>query len=97
MKKDISILHAELGHPSKVIIFTTGRVINFYHTGLLHPCEDCALGKAKKGNVDKKAVDHSKVLEERLFFDISLLLTPTLGGKNHWLLVIEDGTDYVWN
>ena len=23
--------------------------------------------------------------------------TATVGGKKHWLLVIEDSTDYVWN
>ena len=44
--------------------------------------------------VNKKAVVHCKVWRERLFFNISSLLTPSLGGKKHWLLVIEDSTDF---
>ena len=62
--------------------------------GMFNSYEDCALGKAKKGTVHKKAVECSKILGERLFFDISSPLTPTVGGKKHWLLVMEDSSDY---
>ena len=34
---------------------------------------------------------------ERLFFDISSPSTPTFGGKHHWLLVINDCSDYCWS
>ena len=57
----------------------------------LHP------GKAKKGGVCKKAVACSKILGERLLFDISSPSTPTFVGKKHWLLVIEDSTDFTWS
>ena len=45
--------------------------------------------------MNKKTVEHSKILGERLFFDISSPLTPTLWSKKHWLLVIEESMDYV--
>ena len=32
-----------------------------------------------------------------LIFEISLPSTPTFGGKMHWLLAIEDNTDYAWS
>ena len=57
--------HAELGHPSKVITHVTGSTMCFHFTDIFYTCEDYALGKAKKGNVNKKAVEHSKILQER--------------------------------
>ena len=32
-----------------------------------------------------------------LFFNISSPLTPTFGCRKHWLLVIENNTDYAWS
>ena len=60
-------------------------------------CEDCALGKAKQRAVGKKAVPRSQVSGERLFFDISSPTTPTFGGKHHWLLVIDNCSNYCWS
>ena len=65
-------------------------------TNKFKPCDDCALGKWKKTGVSEKAVAHSKVWGERLFFDINSRLTPTFGGKKHWLLVVEASTDFAW-
>ena len=65
--------------------------------GTFNPCEDCSSGKAKESRVNKKAVEHFKILGETLFFDITSPSTSTFGGKKHWLLVIEDCTDYEWS
>ena len=96
-KKEIIILHAEPGHPSEVITDVTGRAIGLHLTGTFNSCEDCTLGKAKKESVSKKNMKQSKILGERLFFDISSPLSSTLGGKKHWLMVVEDSTNYAWN
>ena len=55
------------------------------------------MGKARQWAVSKKAVFCSQILGERLFFDITSLSTPTFGGKHHWLLVIDDHSDYSWS
>ena len=77
-----------------MITYATAKSIGIHLTGMFRQCEDCALGKATKGCISKKAVDCSKILGEKLFFDISSPLTPTFGGKKHWLLVIEDSSKY---
>ena len=59
--------------------------------------EDCTMGKAKQCAVSKKAVPCLKLLGERLFFDISSPSTPTFGSKWHWLLVIDDSSNYIWS
>ena len=66
-------------------------------TSTFKPCEDYALEKAKKRGVSNKAVACSKILGERLFFDISSPSTLTFGGKKHWPIVMEDSNDYAWS
>ena len=34
---------------------------------------------------------------EKVFFDSSSPSTPTVGGRKHWLLVMENSMDYVWS
>ena len=46
--------------------------------------------------VSKKVVASSKILGDRLFFDISSPSTPTFGGKKTWLLAMEDSNNYAW-
>ena len=48
-KKDISKLHAELGHTSEAITHATSNAIGIHVTGTSKPCEECTLGKSKKG------------------------------------------------
>ena len=96
LKNDINVLHAELDNPSEVITHATGRVMGLHFTGTLNPCEDCALGIAKKKVSAKKTVHCSKILGERLFGDISSPFTTTLGGKKHWLFIMEGSTNYAW-
>ena len=96
-KKNVNDLHVELGHPSETITHATAIAVSFQVTSTFKPSEHCTLEKAKKSEVSKKAVAHSKMLGERLFFDISFPSPPTFGGKKHWLLVIEDSSNYTWS
>ena len=93
-KKNINYLHVQLGHLSEVITQSTAKAFGIQVTCIFKLCEDCALGKAKQYAVSKKVVHCQQVLEERLFFDISSPSTPTFGGKHHWLLVINDCSNF---
>ena len=85
-----NVLHAELGHPLEVITSATGRAMGHHLTDTFKSCEDCALGKRKKSEVHKKAVERSNILTQRLFIDISSSLTPTYGARNigFWLYTL---------
>ena len=93
----MNVLHNELGDHLEVITQATSRVMGLHLTGAFNPCEGCALGKAKKGRVHIRDVEHSKILGERLIFDISSPSTFTFRGKKYWLLVIKDSTDNAWS
>ena len=96
-KKNVNNLHVKLGHQLETITWSTAKATGIQVTGMFKPCEDCALGKAKQCAVSKMAVPHSHILGERLFFDISSPSTPTFGGKRHWLLVINNCSNYCWS
>ena len=81
----------------KFITHATAEAVGIKATNTFKPCEDCTLGNAKKRGVSKKAADELKIWGERLFFDVSSPSTPTFGGKKHWLLVMEESSNYAWS
>ena len=97
IKQNINDLHVELSHPSEAIMRSTTKSLRIQVTGTFKPYEDCTLGKAKQQAASKKAVPHLQVFGERLFFDISSPSSLTFGGKCHWLLVIDDCSNYCWS
>ena len=80
-KKNINNLHVELGQPLEVITNATTKSMGIQLTISFKLCEGCAVERATKGRVCKKAIACSKILGERLFTDISSPSTPTFGGK----------------
>ena len=90
-------LHVELDHMPETITHATAKSMGIQVTCIFKPCEDHALGKSKKSRVSKKAVAWSKILWKRLFFNISSPWTPIFGGMFHWLLVMEDSSNYAWS
>ena len=95
-QKHISVLHAELGYALDEIFQATGRALELHFTGMFQPCEDCALGYARKGKVNKR-LQRTPKNGRKLFFDVISPLTLPFGGKKHWLLVIGDSTDFALN
>ncbi len=91
---DINEYHKALGHLSKAITFSTAHAEDISSKGNFNPCENCTLGKARQANVSKKAIPRSTNEGEWLFIDISSPSTKSMGGKQHWLLILRDCTDY---
>ena len=81
-KKNINVLHVELGHPLEVISHATAKSMIIQVTGTFKPCDDYTLGKTKKGRVCKNVVAHSKILDERLFLILVCLLLPPLESRS---------------
>ena len=47
--------------------------------------------------MNKGVNSKSEIPDKRIFIDISSPKTGILGGKHHWLLVVDDCTDMSWN
>ena len=95
--KDVNVLHQELGHPGEDMTRATGKHMGLTLMGTFAPCEDCGIAKAKQTKIKKGVSSKSKIPGERIFIDISSPKTGSLGGKHHWLLVVDDCTDMTWS
>ncbi len=95
--RDINEYHKALGHPTEAITCARDYAQGILLKKNFNPVEDCAIGKARRANVSKKAVPRSTNKGERLFIDINSPSTKSMGGEQHWLLVTDDYTDYCWS
>ena len=83
------------GHTGEYIMKTTGDYMGIKLTGKLDPCEACAQAKIRQANIPKKK--EPKVLSRpgyRLFIDISSFKHESMGGKRHWLIVVDEFSDW---
>ena len=94
---DINEYHRALGHPSEAIVRATAKQFGIRLAGQFKPCESCALSKAKAKKISKVPVKRASEPGGRLCIDISSPSTKSIGGKQHWLLVVDDCTDYAWS
>ena len=94
INKDINESFTELEYFLEEITEAMGKNMGLQLTNMFKTCEDCALGKAKKAGVSKTSAANSTINGERIFIDISSPPTVSTGGKRHWLLVMEDTTNY---
>ena len=86
-KKGINALHTELGHPLEDITQETGKAMDIHLIGMFKHYKACALEKAKSSIIKGKM----------LFLYISSPSTAIMGGKKHWLFVVEGSMDSAWS
>ena len=88
IENNINILHTKHDHPpSEVIKYATSGAMGIHLTGMFKPCDDCTLKKKEKGWVSKTDVEHSKILEEKLFLTSAPYQLPFLEVRSigQWL------------
>ena len=86
--------HQMSGHTGEYLMKTTADYIGIKLTGKLDPCETCAQGKIRQANIPKKKEPQvpSRV-GYRLYIDISSFKHESMGGKRHWLIVVDEFSD----
>ena len=63
--------------------------------GRLPPCEACAKAKIRQRNVKKKKLKKMPTKPGyRVFIDISSFKQTSRGGNRHWLIVVDEFSDY---
>jgi transposase InsO family protein len=90
---NVNELHEMLGHPYEAAVRKTAETLGLKTTGTFVKCENCALSKARRKNLNKEKVERAGKMGERLFMDISSIKTESFGSKKFWLLLVDDATD----
>ena len=94
--KSIPILkfHHITGHTGEHLLRPTAEYMGIKLTGKLEPCEMCAQAKITQANVPKKKEKQVPSRPGyRLFIDISSFKHESMGGKRHWLIVVDEFSD----
>ena len=94
--KSIPILkfHHITGHTGKHLLRPTAEYMGIKLTGKLEPCEMCAQAKITQANVPKKKEKQVPSRPGyRMFIDISSFKHESMGGKRHWLIVVDEFSD----
>ena len=87
-------LYQMTGHTGEHLLRTTAENMGIKLTGKLEPCEICAQAKIRQANVSKKKEKQVPSRPGyRLFIDISSFKHESMGGKRHWLIVVDEFSD----
>ena len=86
--------HQMTGHTGEHLLRTTAENICIKLTGKLEPCEICAQAKIRQANIPKKKEKQVPSRPGyRLFIDICSFKHESMGGKRHWLIVVDKFSD----
>ena len=86
--------HQITGHTGEHLLRTTADYMDIKLTGKLEPCKTCAQAKIRQANVPKKKEKQVPSRPGyRLFMDISSFKHESMGGKRHWLIVVDKFSD----
>ena len=91
----ISKFHQITGHTGEQLLKPTANYMKLKLLGRLPPCEICAKAKIRQRNVPKKKVKKMPTRPGyRVFIDISSFKQVNRGGNRHWLIVVDEFSDY---
>ena len=86
--------HQITGHTREHLLRPTAEYMGIKLTGKLEPCEMCAQAKITQANVPKKKEKQVPSRPGyRMFIDISSFKHESMGGKRHWLIVVDEFSD----
>ena len=86
--------HQITGHSGAHLLRPTAEYMGVKLTGQLEPCEMCAQAKITQANVPKKKEKQVPSRPGyRMFIDISSFKHERMGGKRHWLIVVDEFSD----
>ena len=86
--------HRVTGHAGHHLVDTTAKYYKVDLTGKVNNCLSCSVEKIRQKNIPKKNEDKSKNPGERMYLDISSMRKPSMGGRQHWVMLVDEATKY---
>ena len=92
----MSKFHQITGHTGEHLLKPTANYMKLKLIGRLPPCKICAKAKIRQRNIPKKKMKKLPTRPGyRVFIDISSFKHVSRGGNRHWLIVVDEFSDYV--
>jgi hypothetical protein len=89
---DMNKFHKILNHCGADRLDKTAHIYGIKLRGNVEVCEDCAIAKARKKNVNNKWKGGIQVPGKKLYMDINAVRDLNLGGSKFWILIIDECT-----
>ena len=86
--------HKVTGHAGHHLMGATAKYYKVNLTGKVNNCLTCSLEKIRQNNIPKKNEDKSNKPGERMYLDISSMRKPSIGGRQHWVMLVDEATKY---
>ena len=93
-KQSKEYFHEVTGHAGHHLMDTTAKYYKVNLTGKVNNCLGCSLEKIRQKNIPKKNEDKSDNSGERMYLDISSMRKPSMGGRQHWAMLVDEATKY---
>ena len=88
-------LHLMTGHTGDHLLKPTANYMKLKLIGRMPPCEICANAKIRQRNIQKKKLKKMPTKPGyRVFIDISSFKQVSRGGNKHWLIMVDEFSDY---
>ena len=82
------------GHAGHHLMDATAKYYKVDLTGKVNNCLSCYVEKIRQKNIPKKNEDKSQNPGERMYLDISSMRKPSMGERQHWVMLVDEATKY---
>ena len=93
-KQSKEYFHTVTGHAGHHLMDATAKYYKVNLTGKVNNGLSCSLEKIRQKNIPKKNEDKSSNPGERMYLDISSMRKPSMGGRQHWVMLVDEATKY---
>ena len=93
-KQSKEYFHKVTGHAGHQLMDATAKYYKVNMTAKVNNCLSCSLEKIRQKNIPKKNEDKSNKPGERMYSDISSMRKPSMGGRQHWVMLVDEATKY---
>ena len=87
--------HRILGHPGKEKTKSTLKKLGIETYGELDNCENCAMGKARRENLNRESNKKETNISEKWYEDVSSIKGESIGGSKFWSLWVDAKSTYM--
>ena len=93
-KQSKEYFHKVTEHDGYHLMDATAKYYKVNLTGKVNNCLNCSLEKIRQKNIPKKNEDKSSYPGERMYLDISTVRKPSMGGRQHWVMLVDEASKY---
>ena len=93
-KQSKEYFHRVTGHAGHHLMDATAKYYKVDLTGKVNNCLSCSLEKIRQKISQEKNEDKCENTGERMYLDISSMRKPSMGGRQHWVMLVDEATKY---